>query len=164
MPASGSRSMRAASWGSARLPLRPRIRPARSARTRRSFLKPSRPMRMSSMVSFEWQRKPSKNFGEVWVPVAVVQLQTSQGRFRSFQGYLDSGSVASLLRRSAADELGLRIEAGRRIFLSNVGGSQTEAFVHELRIRFSADDPPILASFSFCSSETVPNLIGALGV
>ena len=116
------------------------------------------------MASFEWLSKPSSNFGNAWVPIAIMQLQSSRGRYRSFQGILDSGSVVTLLRKSAADELGLTWDAGRPISLTNVGGGQTEAYVHELNMRFSADETSVLAPVAIAASERVPILIGRLGV
>ncbi len=116
------------------------------------------------MAWFDWQRKPSASFGEVWVPVAVVQLQTTRGTFSSVLPFVDSGSVISLLRRSVADELGLQIDSGRQIALHNVAGSQTEAYVHELTLRFAANERTIRAPFAIATRETVPNLLGRLGV
>lgn len=116
------------------------------------------------MASFEWKRKPSSNFGDVWVPAAVIQLQTARGHFRSIEGYLDSGAVITLLRGSVATELGLSLESGRPIVLSNVGGAHTNAFVHHMNLRFAPEDPPVKVPVAYAVSETVPNLIGRLGV
>ncbi len=103
-------------------------------------------------------------FGDVWAPVAVIQLQTARGQFRSIEAYLDSGAVVTLLRRSVAAEFGFVLESGRPIVLSNVGGAHTNAFVHEVNLRFSASNPPVTAPIAFAASEGVPNLIGRLGV
>ena len=53
--------------------------------------------------------------------------------------------------------------SGRRIELSGVGGSKTEAYVHELPARLGPGfELPI--PFAIATVETVPNLLGRLGV
>jgi len=68
------------------------------------------------------------------------------------------------LRRSVADLLGIHLEQGREIQLSGVGGAHTTAFVHELNIRFDSDIAPGPTPFAIAATESVPNLLGRLGV
>lgn len=75
------------------------------------------------MAVHNWRRLPTKHFGEVWVPFALIELQRADERFQALALQIDSGAVVSLLRRSAADLLGLELEAGRRIEMTSVGGS-----------------------------------------
>jgi len=116
------------------------------------------------MTSFEWRRKSSNHFGEVLAPVAIVKLRSTRGVFVPVLTYIDSGAIVTLLRRTVADELGISLDAGRRIVLSNVGGAQTEAFVHELPIRFSEADEAVNAPVAFATNDRVPNLLGRVGI
>lgn len=116
------------------------------------------------MPSFDWQRKRSTSFGKVWVPVAEVQFRAVNGVFKPVLMQIGSGAVVSLMRRSMAEEIGLRLEAGRRITLSTVGGSTTQAFVHELTLRFGASGSESMVPVAVADSETVPNLLGRQGV
>ena len=76
---------------------------------------------------------------------------------------VDSGAVVSLLRRSAADLLGVELQSGRKIDLLSIGGSQTDAFVHELKTRF--DEGIVLpVPYAIATTEGVPNLLGRQGV
>lgn len=115
------------------------------------------------MPAFKWQRRPTKHFGEVAVPIADVELQGIDGRFRAFSLQVDSGAVVSLLRRSVGELLGINVAEGREITLSSVGGASTGAFVHSLAARFSETMVgPV--EFAIADNETVPNLLGRRGV
>jgi hypothetical protein len=62
-----------------------------------------------------------------------------------------------------ADLLGLDLNAGRKVDLAGVGGASTIAYLHNLHTRF--DGSLILeVPFAIADSETVPNLLGRLGV
>jgi hypothetical protein len=115
------------------------------------------------MSVHKWRRRPTKHFGEVWVPFAQIDIQGADGKFQAFSLQIDSGAVVSLLRRSVADLLGLDLEAGRRIELSGVAGGSTVAHLHELQTRF-ADAIQFAVPFAIASTEHVPNLLGRLGV
>ncbi len=116
------------------------------------------------MAVYSWRRRPTKHFGEVWVPFAQVSIQGSDGRFQAFAVQIDSGATVSLMRRSVADLLGLPFEAGERIDLTGVGGAQTTAFVHKLPTRFEDNWPPVEVRYAIAEVETVPNLLGRLDV
>ena len=75
------------------------------------------------MPVWKWRRRPTRNFGDVWVPFAHIEIQTAEGRFQSFALQVDSGAMVSLLRRSVADLLGIQLEQGREIQLSGVVGA-----------------------------------------
>ncbi len=116
------------------------------------------------MPVWKWRRRPTRNFGDVWVPFAHIEIQTAEGRFQSFALQVDSGAIVSLLRRSVADLLGIQLEQGREIQLSGVGGAHTTAFVHDLNIRLDSDIAPGPTPFAIAATESVPNLLGRLGV
>ncbi len=115
------------------------------------------------MPVHKWRRRPSKHFGEVWVPFAHVEIQRTDGRFQAFALHVDSGAVVSLLRRSVAELLGVELEAGRQIDVTGVGGARNVAYVHELPTRF-ADNIAYPVPFAIAVTETVPNLLGRLQV
>lgn len=115
------------------------------------------------MSVHKWRRRPTKHFGEVWVPFAQIEIQGSDGKFQAFSLQIDSGAVVSLLRRSVADLLGLELEAGRRIEVTSVGGTRTAAHVHDLQTRF-AQTIACTVPFAIATTEEIPNLLGRLGV
>ncbi|MFQ5492266.1 MAG: hypothetical protein ACE5GE_16250, partial [Phycisphaerae bacterium] len=115
------------------------------------------------MAVHSWRRRPSKHFGDVWVPFALIEIQRTDGRFQPLGLQIDSGAVISLLGRSFADVLGVELEVGRRIEMTSIGGGQMDAYVHELPTRF--DDQIVLnVPFAIATTDSVPNLLGRLGV
>lgn len=115
------------------------------------------------MVLHKWSRRRTRHFGEVWVPLAHIELRLSDSNFQAFVVQIDSGAVVSLLRRSVADLLGMELESGRRVELGGVGGARTVAYVHELFTRFS-ETIAFPVPYAIAHTESVPNLLGRLGV
>ncbi|GMU32709.1 MAG: hypothetical protein AMXMBFR20_05810 [Planctomycetia bacterium] len=116
------------------------------------------------MPVYKWRRRATKHFGEVWFPYAELELRTADGTYQSIAIQVDSGATVSLLRRSVADLLGIKLNAGRRIDLSGVGEAQVIAFVHQLPIRLDDQWPELQIPFAIAEVENVPNLLGRLGL
>lgn len=116
-------------------------------------------------VVFPWRKRTTKQFGTVDVPYAEVEILRPDGAgAQRFALQVDTGAVVTLLRRSAAEVLGVDLDAGRAIELGAVGGGQTQAYVHTLTLKladqFFLNDTPV----AFAESEAVPNLLGRAGV
>ncbi len=118
------------------------------------------------MAVYKWRPKSTPNFGEVWVPYAEVRLipTGTTATPRQFLLQIDSGATVSLLRRSAADLLGLNLQAGRRIELTGVGGSGITAWEHRLLTLFSDSERGFQVRYAIAETEDVPNLLGRLDV
>lgn len=116
------------------------------------------------MPVWAWRRRPTKFFGEVWVPFAQVEFCTPNGGFQAFALQIDSGAIITLLRKSVAELLGIEAEAGRRIELSGVGGAHTVAHVHSIDARFGEGFVVPGVPCAIAESESVPNLLGRLGI
>lgn len=115
------------------------------------------------MPVHKWHRRQTEHFGEVWAPIASIRLQSSGGSFQKLALQIDTGAVVSLLRRSVADLLGIDIASGRPLELTSVSGGKTKVYVHEILTQF--DDNIVLpVPFAISSTESVPNLLGRLGV
>lgn len=115
------------------------------------------------MSVHKWWLRPHAVFGQV--PVAMAQLtllDTSRRGHRIFF-QVDSGAVVSLLSRSCAELLGLRLEDGQRVELSTVGGRATVAFVHQIQTIFS-EQIAYPVRFAISEKENVPSLLGRLDV
>jgi len=115
------------------------------------------------MAVHKWRQRQSRHFGTVWVPYAQIELQAVHGVFQPLALQIDSGAIVSILRRSVAALLGIKLEGGRRIELGSVGGGSTVAYAHEIQTKF-ADDIAYSVPFAFAETESVPNLLGRLGV
>jgi hypothetical protein len=114
------------------------------------------------MPTYEWRRRRTRHFGEVWVPFAEIDLRRADGRYQPLAIQIDSGAVISLLRRSVAELLGINLEAGAKIDLGSVGGNSVVAFRHEIEARLG-DGFDMRVSFAIAEREDVPNLLGRVG-
>jgi len=115
------------------------------------------------MSVHKWRRLPTKHFGEVWVPLAHIQLQGTDGKLHALALQIDSGAVVSLLGRSVADLLKLDLESGDRVELSSVGAPPTIAYVHPIKSVF-AETIRYTVRYAIATVEDVPNLLGRLDV
>jgi len=116
------------------------------------------------MAVYGWRRLPTKHFGKVWVPLAKIELRDATGQFQAMALQIDSGATVSLLRKSVAVLLGIDLESGRHIDLSGVGGARTSAYVHSIPTRLERNSPSLTVPFAIATVETVPNLLGRLGI
>lgn len=116
------------------------------------------------MAAFEWREKESPHFGRVWVSVIVAEFQSTSGTFKKLHMVVDSGAIVTFVRRSFAEELGVELESGRPNRLANATGGHSEAFVHDLAIRLSDEEPAFDVPVAIAARENVPNLLGRLGV
>lgn len=54
------------------------------------------------MAVYKWRLRHTEHFGDVWFPIAHVELWSRDHGFEAFAFQVDSGAIVSLLRRSAA--------------------------------------------------------------
>ncbi|MCG3136607.1 MAG: hypothetical protein HJJLKODD_00441 [Phycisphaerae bacterium] len=116
------------------------------------------------MPAWAWRRRPTVQFGEIWIPFAQIELRKQDGRYQSLALQIDSGAVVSLLRRSMAEFLGINLTSGQQISLAGIGGHHTTAYVHRIETRLDVDLIFPAVPFAFADTEHVPNLLGRLGI
>ena len=115
------------------------------------------------MSVFAWRRRMTRHFGEQWVPFAELSLKGADGRWRTFAVQVDSGAVVSVLTRSAAELLGVRLEDGERVELASIGRQPHPYFVHQLTARIG-DMGDFVMRIALSDREDMPNLVGRLDV
>ncbi len=111
------------------------------------------------MPTYSWRSRPTKHFGDTYVPFAQVSLRANDSSFHALALQIDTGAVVSLLRQSMAELLGIELESGRRVELGSIGGTQTVAFVHNICTKFCADIEYVVP-YAIATNEIVPNLLG----
>ena len=115
------------------------------------------------MPHFAWRRRTTRHFGEQWVPYADLNLRSVSGRWRAFSVQVDSGAVVSVLKRSAADLLGINLESGESIEPAGIGGPARRYFLHTCTSMLG-DSPVLDLRIAFADREEAPNLLGRLDV
>ena len=115
------------------------------------------------MPAYEWRRRPTRHFGFVWVPYATLALHGAGGRYREVSFQIDTGAVITLVRKSVAGMLGIRLEGGEALELGSVAGTPVPVFRHVVEVRLG-NLPPFALPVGIADSERVPNLLGRLGI
>jgi hypothetical protein len=112
----------------------------------------------------KWRPRATRHFGDVLSPFIEIEIATTRGEYQPIAKLVDSGTVITLLRRSAAALPGLSLESGRPVKVGGTGGARVTAYVHEVNIRFGPSEFPFRAPIAIANSESVPNLLGRHGI
>ena len=115
------------------------------------------------MAAFAWRRRPTRHFGEQWVPFVDLNLRQANGAWQDFSLQIDTGALISVLRRSAAELLGVNLTSGDQVELGSIGGHPHRYFVHRLQAQI-ADLAPFTLRVAIAEVEAVPNLLGRIDV
>lgn len=92
-------------------------------------------------------------------PIIPLDIQSTSGEWISFHAYVDSGAGYSVFHSDHAEVLGLKLEKGRKIFLTVGDGAQIPAYIHKVAVKFAGKQ--FIAEIAFSSSLGVgTNLLG----
>lgn len=70
-------------------------------------------------------------------PIVPLDIQTRNGEWYRFHAYIDSGAGLSVFHADYTQVLGLKLEDGKKIFLTVGDGEQIVAYVHILPVQFA---------------------------
>jgi len=115
------------------------------------------------MKCFDWQLEYSRSFGKVKRPLAEVYIKTVRNEWQPLFAYVDSGADVTVIKRSFADLIGIKVEDGKFAEFSGIGGGRIEAYIHrvDLKIGYYMFKEVEVA---FCTDDTPPNLLGRKGI
>lgn len=92
-------------------------------------------------------------------PVLAIEIQSKDGLWQQFFGYLDSGAGYSVFHKDVAEILKINLYKGRKIDLTVGDGSEIPTFIHKLPVRFAGKE--FTAEISFSPSLGVgTNILG----
>jgi hypothetical protein len=95
-------------------------------------------------------------------PIIPLQLRTSSGEWIATTALLDSGASISLFDAAIGKGLGIRIDDGRRVTPTGIGGPVV-AYVHRIVIRIG--DKELETQIAFTKRRKLPvNLLGRADV
>ena len=73
--------------------------------------------------------------GEGYFPEIPLYISTGNKKLK-LQALIDSGATISVFKDEVADQLGIKIEGGREIYLGGVGG-RIKGYVHTLEVEIA---------------------------
>lgn len=92
-------------------------------------------------------------------PIISLDIQSKRGVWIEFHAYIDSGAGYSVFHSDNAEALGLKLEDGRKIFLTVGDGAQIPAYIHKVAVKFAGKE--FVGEISFSPSLGVgTNLLG----
>lgn len=92
-------------------------------------------------------------------PIISLDIQSKRGVWIEFFAYIDSGAGYSVFHSDDAEALGLKLENGRKIFLTIGDGAQIPAYIHKVPVKFA--DEKFVGEIAFSPSLGVgTNLLG----
>jgi len=94
--------------------------------------------------------------------VATIYLQSSNGKWRGFTLYADSGADITLLPKSACKGLGYKLRTGRPGLVGGITRGKIKVYVHELHAKLGEEI--FKARIAFAQTEDTPPLLGRTNV
>lgn len=92
-------------------------------------------------------------------PVVRLDLRSTNGEWLEFHAYIDSGAFYSVFHADYIKVLGLKLEGGRKIFLTVGDGEQIPAYIHNVAVKFAGKE--FVGEIAFSPSLGVgTNLLG----
>lgn len=83
------------------------------------------------LAAFPYRSDPHGNIFPI-IPLAITFADMTQ----EFYALIDSGATVSVFRMEVADELGIEIEKGKKIYLGGVGG-RIKGYIHTLDVEIA---------------------------
>lgn len=98
----------------------------------------------------------------IFRPWVHIRLKGTDGRWRSFDLYADSGADITLLREADCRALGYKLTGGRLLHISGVCSGLIRTFVHEIPLRLGTEI--FYCPVAFAEEADVPRLLGHAGI
>lgn len=73
--------------------------------------------------------------GEGYFPIIPLYI-TTQSQQLKLHALIDSGATISVFKDEVAEQLGIKIERGKEVYLGGVGG-RIKGYIHELRLEIA---------------------------
>lgn len=104
-------------------------------------------------MQFPYQKTP----GGIYYPIISI-FTSHNGKSIQTDTLIDSGATISIFKTHVAEELHIRIDQGKKIFLGGVGG-RIKGFIHHLNLKIADKKikAPVVFSHEFFASF---NLLG----
>jgi len=103
---------------------------------------------VKTLTSFRYKKNATGEF----FPVISLAVYKEKKRVEIY-ALVDSGATTSIFRPEIAEQLGIKIEKGKEIYLTGVGG-RIKGFLHQLKIEAGGKKfkCPIIFSYEFTVS------------
>ncbi len=112
-------------------------------------------------MKFPYQREKSSLFGEIYRPIAELEVETQDG-WITLLAYIDSGADISILPASFLKAFGIMVEEEEIREIRGVGGAKVPIVVKDIRMRIG--ELVFNAKIVIALVEDIPYILGREGV
>ncbi len=117
----------------------------------------------SAFFKFPYRSKISKHYGVIPDPKITIFIKTAFG-FEPLTFLVDTGADVSMLPRSWAERLGIKLKDLPSHHMLNASGKEVKVCRGEMTIKLQKNSEELTISCTFAASDKVPPLLGRLGI
>jgi hypothetical protein len=93
-------------------------------------------IKLSQRRPFRWKSLISKKFGNVFLPIADLEIKSESGEWKIFYPEIDTGAIISVFSANDCERLGYTLTDGDYFDLKGgLGGISYPSWIHELDFR-----------------------------
>lgn len=90
---------------------------------------------MSFDPPFDWKKIKSPKFGDIFLPVAYIEMKSKSGEWKIFYPEIDTGAVISVFSPNDCERLGYDLIDGDPFDLKGGLGGDYPSHIHELQVK-----------------------------
>lgn len=90
---------------------------------------------MSFNPPFDWKTAKSPKFGDIFLPVAYIEMKSKSGEWKIFYPEIDTGAVISVFSLNDCERLGYDLIAGDPFDLKGGMGGCYPSYIHKLEVK-----------------------------
>ncbi|MFH1896039.1 MAG: retropepsin-like aspartic protease [bacterium] len=117
----------------------------------------------SALFKFPYQPKATLHYGEIPDPRITVYLKSLFG-FEPVTMLADTGADVSMLPRSWAKRLGIKLSTLKSHNILVASGKEIKVYRGEITLKFRQKSPEITIPCTFTASDQTPLLLGRVGI
>src|SRR4051794_14740423 len=84
---------------------------------------------------FKWKSVKSPTFGNIFLPMANIEIKSIDGEWKIFYPEIDTGAVISVFSYNDCERLGYSLKDGDYFDLRGGLGGDYPAYIHELKLK-----------------------------
>lgn len=93
-------------------------------------------------------RFPYVQFRGKFSPIVPIKFRLKNGDWIELKAYVDSGAGFSIFHAEITEILGLKLEAGEKVYVTVGDGSLIPVYTHQVLIQLADDEFEVMVGFS----------------
>lgn len=90
---------------------------------------------MSFNPPFDWKKIKSPKFGDMFIPVAYIEMKSKSGEWKIFYPQIDTGAIISVFSLNDCERLGYDLIDGDPFDLKGGLDGEYPSYIHKLQVK-----------------------------